>query len=377
MAIGFEGFRSLIECSSDATSLIDANGKILYASASAMRIFGCQPEELVGRNGLRFVHPGDRPHVSSAMKELLATCGGTTQWNARIRRKEGNWLWTESTASNMLCDPTVRAIAINHRNIEARKTAEAKARQDGEEMIRANLILEEFAYTVAHDLREPLRTMSAFTELLILKTEMDEKTKEIAGLAVGAAARMTVLLSDLLSLATTNSEEEPVRVDLGDAVTEAIQNLARGIETSGAVIAVDPLPPVCGDVGHLVRVFQNLIGNALKYRGEERPEIHVSADRRGREWVIRVRDNGIGIAPEQYQRIFQLSTRLHGREIPGTGIGLAVCKKIIERAGGRIWVESGGPGSGSTFCFTTMAIGETHQAAAGANAPQMSKTARA
>jgi light-regulated signal transduction histidine kinase (bacteriophytochrome) len=277
----------------------------------------------------------------------------------------------------MLCDPAVSAIAINHRNIEARKAAEAKARQDGEEMTRANLILEEFAYTVAHDLRGPLRTMSAFTELLILKTEMDEKTKEIAGFAVGAAARMTVLLSDLLSLATTDSGEEPVRVDLGNAVTQAIQNLDRGIETSGAVIAVDPLPPVCGDEGHLVRVFQNLIENALKYRREERPEIHVSADRQGREWVIRVRDNGIGIAPEQYERIFQLSRRLHGREIPGTGIGLTVCKKIIERAGGRIWVESGSPGSGSTFCFTTMAIGETYQSDVGANAPQISKTARA
>jgi len=350
MSKSFRGFRSLVENNPDPTSVVDRRGQILYASAAA-RIFGYRPEELVGRQSLKLIHSEDRARVAKAMRELVAGTGNSIRWQARIRHNDGSWSWVESVACNMLFDAEVGAIAISHRSIDDRMAMEAKVKQNAEEIVRANLNLEEFAYTVAHDLREPLRTMSAFTELLILTKDMDEKTKQVAGFAVDAAARMNVLLCDLLSLASAVRSEPPGRVELETAAAEAAQNLGHAIGASGAVVAIGRLPAVCGAEGHFVRVFQNLIGNAVKYRGKAIPDIRVTAERRGSEWVIQVSDNGVGIPANQHRRIFELSTRLHGREIPGTGIGLAVCKKLVEGAGGRIWVESG-PGPGSSFYFT-------------------------
>lgn len=226
--------------------------------------------------------------------------------------------------------------------------------RQAEELARCNLRLEEFAYTAAHDLREPLRAISLYTAMLVQKTEMDANAKQMAKFIVDGAARMSTLIDDLLSFASTGMQEPARCVDLQHVVALARQNMALAIKTSGAIVTVDRLPIVRSNEIHLVRLFQNLISNAVKYRGEAALKINVTAEQRGPGWVIRVEDNGLGIPPEHQARIFMPFIRLANRDVPGTGLGLAVCKKIVEGLGGTIWVESE-LGAGSTFCFTIAA----------------------
>ena len=357
MTSSFQGFRSLIEHSPDAISVIDEQGDILYGSASTTKIFGYQPHELVGRNCLELIHPEDRDHSNRALQEVLAKPTGPHQWDARVRHKDGNYSWVESTVSNLLMESEVQAIVVQQRNINTRRAAELERQQSADELARCNVRLEEFAYTAAHDLREPLRAISAYTEMLVEETQMDERTARMAKFIVDGTARMSTLIDDLLSFASTGVREPPRPVDLENAVAQAIQNLTLDIKTSRARITVDRLPPVRGNEIHLVRLFQNLIGNAIKYRAEESPEIRVTADRHGPDWVIRIDDNGLGIALEDQARVFMPFVRLGNRDIPGTGLGLAVCKNIVEDLGGAIWVDSE-PRAGATFSFTIAAVEE-------------------
>src|SRR5712671_6897684 len=174
MAASFQGFQSLVENSPDAISLIDPKGEVLYASKSTTKVLGYQPEELVGRNGWDLIHPEDRDHSSRVLQTLLSQPPGPMKWDARVRCKDGTYSWVESTVSNLLIEPDVQAIVVSHRDINARRAAEAESERHAAELARSNLELEEFAYTVAHDLREPLRTISAFTALLVRRTAMDE-----------------------------------------------------------------------------------------------------------------------------------------------------------------------------------------------------------
>jgi PAS domain S-box-containing protein len=351
MASSFQGFRSLVEHSPDAISVIDSEGEILYGSASTATIFGYQPEELVGRNCLELIHPADRDQSSRTLKEIVAKPPGPLQWDARILHKDGGHPWVESTISNLLLEAEVRAIVVQQRNIDARKTVLEDLKQRTEELERCNARLEEFAYTAAHDLREPLRAISAYTEMLVEETKMDANTRQMAKFIVSGTVRMSKLIDDLLAFASTGVREPPRRVDLRNAVLQARENLELEIKNSGARITLDHLPVALGNEIHLVRLFQNLIGNAVKYRGKDAPEVHLCADRRGPDWVIRVEDNGIGIDRENQGRVFLPFVRLTDRDIPGTGLGLAVCKNIVEGWGGAIWLESE-PGIGSTFSFT-------------------------
>ena len=307
-----------------------------------------------GRNCLELIHPEDRDHSSRALREVLAKPPGPLQWDARVRRKDGQYSWVETTVSNLLYEREVQAIVIQQRDINARRAAEEERQQHAEDLVRSNLRLEEFAYTAAHDLREPLRAISAFTEMLIHQTEMDANARQTAKFIVDGTARMSALVDDLLSFASTGMHEPSRCVDLQHAVAQATQNLALDIEASGATVTVSHLPIVLSNEIHLVRLFQNLMSNAVKYRGEHPLEIHVTAGQRGTDWVIRIEDNGLGIAPGHQARIFMPFIRLTNRDIPGTGLGLAVCKKIVEGFGGTIWVESE-LGAGSTFCFTIAA----------------------
>ncbi len=357
MATSLQAFRSLIEHSPDAISLIDPDGEVLYASASTTKVFGYQPEELVGRNGWDLIHPEDRHQSRQVLQQVFYEPPGPVRWEARVRRKDGSYSWVESTVSNLLVEPDVQAIVVSHRDINASKAAETERQRHADEMARSNLELEEFAYTVAHDLREPLRTISAFTGMLIQRMQMDGDNKEMAKFIVDGAARMSTLVEELLTFARTGKHEAPGRVDLQHAVAQALQNLAVDIQATGAKVTVDRLPVLESNEIELVRLFQNLIGNAVKYRREGSAEIHVSAQRRGLEWVIRIEDNGVGIAPEDHDRVFKPFVRLASRDIPGTGLGLAVCKKIVEGLGGTIWVESE-LGAGSTFSFTMAAAEE-------------------
>lgn len=351
MAASFQGFRSLVENSPDAISLINSEGEILYGSASTAKIFGYRPEEMVGQNCLDLMHPEDREHSTQALKAVLAEPERPRQWNLRMRHKEGNYCWVESTVTNLLLELEVQAIALHQRDIQARRAAEVEKQQRTEELASSNLRLEEFAHHVAHDLREPLRTVSLYAELLLRKPNLEPNARKMSRAIAGGATRMAALVESLLSFAETGVPEALQWVDLQVAVAEARQNLAVSIEESGASVVINRLPIVWGNEIHLIRIFQNLIGNALKYRSERAVEIFVNSERRGPFWVIRVEDNGVGVAAENQTRIFAPFVHVAQKDVAGNGLGLAVCKKIVEAQGGTIWVESK-LGVGSAFCFT-------------------------
>jgi signal transduction histidine kinase len=231
----------------------------------------------------------------------------------------------------------------------------ANLRQRTEALARSNKDLEEFGYVVSHDLKEPLRSVAGFLELLKRRCheQLDDKARGYIDRSLAGAERMRVLIEDLLSYSRVSTgTRAPQAVKLEQTVKEALAALEKSIHDSDARIEVGALPVVQGEPAQLVALFQNLIANAIKFRREEPPVIRVRAREEGDVWQFSVQDNGIGIDPEQFERVFQVFQRLHGQdEYPGTGIGLAVCKKIVERHGGRIWLESE-PGAGTTFHFT-------------------------
>ncbi len=238
--------------------------------------------------------------------------------------------------------------------LDERRRAEHRMAQYTSDLARSNAELEQFAYVASHDLQEPLRMVASFTQLLAKRYQgkLDQNADEFIGFAVDGANRMQQLINDLLAFSRVGTRgKPPAPTDLTEVLKDAEANLYQAIGESGAVITYDPLPVVSGDLVQLTQLFQNLLANAIKFRSEEAPRIHVSAQAREEDWLLSVKDNGIGIAPEHQERIFAIFQRLHGRgEYPGTGIGLALCKKIVERHGGHIWVESA-PGQGSTFYF--------------------------
>jgi PAS domain S-box-containing protein len=351
MAAMLDSFRALIENSTDAIFLVNAKTEIMYASPSTVKVLGYQPEELLGRNGLELVHPQDREHSSEALKEVIAKPHNPLQMHARVRRKDGEWCWIESTASNLLHEPFVQAIVLNSREISARRAEEEERQRHSEELARSNTELQAFAHNVAHDLREPLRTISAYTQLLIRKAPLDPVNRQFADFIVDGVSRMTTLLEGLLASASYGFKGALERVEMESAARQAMQNLNETLTSSGAIVTIDPLPAVQADESDLMRLFQNLISNAVKYRSAAPVEIRITAERSELDWIIKVHDNGIGIAKKHHRHVFGLFTRLHTHEVPGAGIGLAVCKKIVEERGGTIWVESK-PGAGSTFCFS-------------------------
>lgn len=346
-------FRALVENSSDAIVLMNAETRITYASPSTSKVLGYQPEELLGRNGLDLVHPQDRDHSGRSLTEVLVEPRSPNRIQARVRQKDGKWVWVESTARNLLDEPTVGAIVVNYREINSHKAAEEERQRYAEELARSNAELQAFAQSVAHDLREPLRTIGVFTEILFQKARLDQDAKEIAQLIVNGVTRMSTLVDGLLTSSKCGGGALLQPVKLEHTVELAIQNLTEALTSSGGTVTVEPLLTVQGNERDLVRLFQNLIGNAVKYRSEAPLVIRITAERSGPGWVVRVHDNGIGIEKKHHQTVFGLFTRLHTQGIPGNGIGLAICKKIVEDMGGKIWVESE-PGAGSTFCFTVV-----------------------
>ncbi len=223
------------------------------------------------------------------------------------------------------------------------------------ELSRSNKDLEQFAYVASHDLQEPLRMVTSFMQLLSqrYKGHLDATADKYIDFATDGATRMHRLINDLLTYSRVGTKgKELATTDSKKVLEHSLDNLKLAIEENGARVTHDPLPIVMGDDVQLGQLFQNLIGNAIKFRGEEPSRVHILADLHNGDWIFSVRDNGIGIAPEHAERIFVIFQRLHHRaKYPGTGIGLAVCKKIVERHGGRIWVESE-PGKGATFYFT-------------------------
>ena len=229
-------------------------------------------------------------------------------------------------------------------------------KQAEEELVRSNKELEQFAYVASHDLQEPLRMVTSYLELLVrrYKGQLDSDADDFIAFAADGARRMHRLINDLLTYSRVTTHGKSFdSIDCSTVLEHALVNLKVAIEESGAVIAYDKLPTVMADDMQLIQLFQNLVSNAIKFRQEEiKPKVWVGAVRKNGEWTFSIRDNGIGIAQEYFENIFVIFKRLYTNEkYEGTGIGLAVCKKIVERHGGRIWVESE-PGKGSIFCFT-------------------------
>jgi len=241
------------------------------------------------------------------------------------------------------------------KDITERKQAEIELREAHEELKRSNSELEQFAYVASHDLQEPLRMVSSYTQLLLRRygERFEGDAKEFMGYIVDGAARMKQLIEDLLAYSRVGTRGKDFHeVEVEGALRRAVTNLRAAIEESGASVTWDALPTVIADDLQLTQLFQNLIGNALKFRSASVPRVSVSATEKEKEWEFKVRDNGIGIEPQYFERIFMVFQRLHNKtEYPGTGIGLAICKKVVERHGGRIWVEAQ-PGEGSAFHFT-------------------------
>jgi signal transduction histidine kinase len=230
-----------------------------------------------------------------------------------------------------------------------------KLEQMSQDLKRSNEDLKQFAFSVSHDLQEPLRVVSGYVNLLArrYKYKLGTNADDFIEYIVDGVKRMQALIKDLLEYSQVGTKEKRFEsIESSLAVGLAVGNLEVTIEESGAIVTYDELPTVTADFSQMSRLFQNLIGNAIKYRGNKSPKVHISADRNGNEWIFSVKDNGIGIDPKNLERIFIIFQRLHGRdEYPGTGIGLAICKKIVERHGGRIWAESESE-KGSIFHFT-------------------------
>jgi chemotaxis family two-component system sensor kinase Cph1 len=249
----------------------------------------------------------------------------------------------------------IRRALQEKRSLRLRRQAEEDLARKVEELARSNADLEQFAYIASHDLQEPLRMVAAYTQLLAerCRGRLDENADKFIGYACEGSLRMQALIQDLLAYSREGrSGAARGRVDCDAVIEEVLLSLGPAIRESSAVVTRTALPVVWADRSQMTQVFQNLIGNAIKFRGKEPPVISVQAEKAGHEWLFSVSDNGIGIAPEYAQDIFVVFQRLHSRtEYPGNGIGLAICKKIIERNGGRIWVEAQA-GPGSIFKFT-------------------------
>jgi signal transduction histidine kinase len=239
-----------------------------------------------------------------------------------------------------------------NRSLRAR---EAELLQQAEALARSNADLQQFAYVASHDLQEPLRQIALYSELLESRYQgrLDRDAQKFIGVIMEGARRMETLIRDLLLYSRTiHADSAQVETtDAGEAVRAAAFNLDAAITQSGATIQSASLPPVCFDRVQLVQVFQNLLSNAIKYRGEPAPVVAVGACKEGDDWIFSVRDNGPGIHPDYHESVFAPFKRLHGPEFAGSGVGLAICRRIVQRHGGKIWVESE-PGKGSTFCFT-------------------------
>ena len=295
----------------------------------------------------------------SALPFLLLTGGGaSTQQSlhqfALLARLRNLTLLERPLRKVTLVSAVQAALRLRRRQYEIRDYLTERQHREVQ-LHQANEDLRQFAYVTSHDLQEPLRAVTTYVELLAqrLHGQLTAETQAFMGYAVEGAQRMRALIVDLLAYSRVERQDVEGTATDGEAVLEqAVRDLRLTIAESGAVVTHDPLPTVVTVPGQLKQVLENLLSNALKFRGPAPPRIHLAAQRHGPEWVFSVRDNGIGLDPQYAHRIFQMFQRLHTRrEYPGTGIGLAICKRIVERHGGRIWVESE-PGQGATFFFT-------------------------
>ena len=389
-----ERLAAVVESSEDAIISESLDGSITAWNSGAEKLFGYSPAEALGKPILMLLSPG-RINEQSEILARIERGERVAPFDTVLVRKDGREIDVSARisgikdgsgatvgASKIARDITERKRAdeeiqrlnneMESRNKEletqaaelqrARDELEVRVNERTEELAGANQVLErsnielqQFAYVASHDLQSPLRSISGFVQLLKLEYEskLDEQARDWIRRTVQAIEQMQTLIRDVLAYSRVDSRSRPFApVPFLDVFNDAVALLESSIRDAGGHVDCGELPVVVGDRPQLVQLMQNLIGNGLKYHGDQSPRIHVSAERAGNEWTFSVRDNGIGIAAKYYERIFEIFKRLHDqKEYPGTGIGLAVCRRVVTRHGGRIWLESE-PGNGSVFHFT-------------------------
>ena len=352
-------FETIVQNITEPVLFIDKDFNILWTNKAFQEQTGYKIEEIIGNKCYRLTHHSETPcQLPNHLCPLAGVqkTGKTATVTHTHFDKKGNELFVEIMVYPVKDEEgNIIQFVYIYRDITERKRAEKALKQMSDELARSNADLQQFAYTASHDLQEPIMVVAGFVKLLAkrYKGKLDEKADEFIEHAIEGTERMQVLIKDLLDYSRVGSTDKSFTpTDCLSALDKAVFNLQIAIKESGAVITHDDLPTVMADSSQLTRLFQNLISNAMKFRGKETPKIHISAKHKDDEWIFSLKDNGIGIDPKFSEQIFVMFQRLHTKkEYIGTGIGLATCKKIIERHGGRIWVESQ-HGKGSTFFFS-------------------------
>ena len=359
-----ERYRRIVETAQEGIWLIDAETRTTFANQAMAAMLGYTVQEMMGAPLFAFMDEEGKALAAYNLERRRQGIAETHEF--KFMHKEGRPIWALLNTNPILDDhgQFLGALAMVT-DITERKRADAALVAYAADLERSNRDLEQFANVVSHDLQEPLRMVASFVQLLAQDYggKLDANADEYIGYAVDGAKRMQQLIADLVAYSRISTRGKPlVPIDCAGVVHDVLNSLQLTIEETGARIRCAALPTVMADHMQLYQVFQNLLGNAMKYRSSAPPLIEIGADpvleesENGRQWRLWVRDNGIGIEPQYCERIFVIFQRLHARDAyPGTGIGLTICKKIIERHGGRIWVDSE-PGHGSTFYFTLPAV---------------------
>jgi PAS domain S-box-containing protein len=330
-------------------------GRLHQVNAEMTRLLGYTREELEAVSPGEMTHPEDAERERVLIDELAAGKRSSYGIEKRNKHKDGRWIWVWLTVSLLDTEKPPRSAVAHVFDISERKAAESELQQARVNLERSNAELDQFAYVASHDLKEPLILLSAYARMLGERhgDALDEEGRTFLGHVRDEAGRMKAMIDDLLDYSRLQtSVEDTQTVELAQALDLALKTLAPRIEETQTRVDVEgALPAVEGSAAQFERLFRNLISNALKFRGDEPPVVTVSADQGDGEWIVSVRDNGIGIDPAKAGRIFDVFQRLHSQEeYAGTGMGLAICKRIVERHHGRIWVEPAA-GGGSAFRF--------------------------
>jgi PAS domain S-box-containing protein len=357
-----KSYRLLAENTTDVVTIMDMDLNITWLSPSCEKLTGYTTEEQKHLSIDKQMTPESllkalNQFTIEVETEKLGSAAPDRHEDIELEiyHKDGHTLWTENIIQ-FIRDSQGKPVSIlmQGRDITARKQAETALQKTLSELKRSNEELERFAYVASHDLQEPLRMVSSYVQLLEKRYQgkLDDDAHDFINYAVAGARRMQNLINDLLSYSRVGTRGKPFQpTESADVLAAAVSNLDVAIKEAGAVVEYGEMPRVIGDEGQLLQVFQNLIGNAVKFHSDAPPVVKVDALRKNGNWVFSVQDNGIGIDEQFYERIFQVFQRLHRDEYPGTGIGLSVAKKIVERHRGQMWLESE-PGKGSTFYFT-------------------------
>lgn len=359
LAASEERYRLLAENASDMIVLRNSQGRVFYASPASVKLLGLTPEEMLRTTPATIVHPDDLDRVLAVSHAIGA--GQDSGFSIhRLRHRDGHWVWVQVAFSRLSGvgsdEPNIMAVV---RDDTERQQAETRLRQSNE-------ALKQFSAIVSHDLQAPLRHINMFAEMLKVRSEAaDPQTAETAGRIMASVERMQRLIRSLnayTQVAYREVRQEPV--ELSRVVAEAMQLIDADLREAGAEVRTSHLPVVTGDADLLVRLFQNLLANAIKYRGEERPVIRIRSQPAGRFWEISVADNGIGIAPQHAEKIFEIFRRLHRDEsrYAGMGVGLALCRRVVESHGGEIWLDTQAS-QGACFRFTLPRRRETAETA--------------